>query len=219
MKLQRLQKRAYRLRVVTNDTGSARIQGRRDLKKQQTRDGLAAAALRLAADRGLDHITVEEISAEAGVSPRTFFNYFATKDDAVLFDSTVDAEDIRRRLAALLPTMPVLQAIQRSLLMTVAAMEADRDRWFLRMEVVGRSPSLLPRLVAQGAAAERDTAAVVAAHLGVPVDGFPTLIAAVTGAAFRVAMTRWAEGAGALSLGGLVDQAFQSLGAGLTDPR
>jgi AcrR family transcriptional regulator len=215
MKLQRLQESAYGLRVVTNETGL----GRRDLKKQQTRDALAAAALRLAADRGLDHITVEEISAVAGVSPRTFFNYFATKDDAVLSDSMIDADDIHRRLAELLPKMPVLQAIQRSLLMTIAAMEADRDRWFLRMEVVGRSPSLLPRLVAAGADAERDTAVVVAAHLGVPVDGYPTLIAAVTGAAFRVAMTRWADSAGALSLGGLIDQAFHALRAGLTDPR
>src|SRR6478609_11539533 len=141
MKLQRLQEHAYRLRVVTNETGL----GRRDLKKQQTRDALAAAALRLAADRGLDQITVEEISATAGVSPRTFFNYFATKDDAVLWDSTIDAEDIQRRLADLLTAMPVLAAIQRSLLMTIAAMESDRDRWFLRMRVVGRSPSLLPR--------------------------------------------------------------------------
>jgi AcrR family transcriptional regulator len=193
--------------------------GRRDLKKQQTRDALAAAALRLAADRGLDHITVEEISAAAGVSPRTFFNYFATKDDAALFDTTVDAADINRRLAELLPKMPVLQAIQRSLMMTIAAMEADRDRWFLRMAVVGRTPSLLPRLVAAGSDAERDTAAVIARHLGVPVEGFPMMIAAVTGAAFRVAMTAWAQSAGALSLGGLIEQAFGSLGRGLPDPR
>jgi AcrR family transcriptional regulator len=213
--LQRLQESAYRFRVVTSEAGL----GRRDLKKQQTRDALAAAALRLAADRGLDHITVEEISAAAGVSPRTFFNYFATKDDAVLSDTTIDAADIRRRLAELLPRMPVLQAIQRSLVMTVAAMEADRDRWFLRMRVVGDSPSLLPRLVAAGAEAERENAAVIAAHLGVPVAGYPTLIAAVTGAAFRVAMTSWAESAGRLSLGGLIDQAFQSLAAGLADPR
>jgi AcrR family transcriptional regulator len=215
MKLQRLQEHAYRQRVVANEAGL----GRRDLKKQQTHDALAAAALRLAADRGLDHITVEEISAAAGVSPRTFFNYFATKDDAVLSDTTIDGADIRRRLADLLPTMPVLQAIQRSLVMTIAAMEADRDRWFLRMEVVGRSPSLLPRLVTVGAESERETAALIAAHLGVPVEGYPLLVAAVTGTAFRVAMTRWAEAAGGLSLGGLIDQAFQAIAGGLADPR
>ena len=104
-------------------------------------------------------------------------------------------------------------------MMTIAAMEADRERWFLRMEVVGRSPSLLPRLVATGAKSERDTAEIIAAHLGVPVEGYPTLIAAVTGAAFRVAMTRWADAAGGLALGGLIDQAFTTLGAGLPDPR
>jgi AcrR family transcriptional regulator len=217
MKLQGLQECAYGLLVATaqEETGL----GRRDLKKQQTRDALAAAALHLAADRGIDHITVEEISAAAGVSPRTFFNYFATKDDAVLSDSTIDAAAIQARLAALLPKLPVLQAIQRSLLLTIAAMEADRDRWFLRMEVVQRSPSLLPRLVAAGADSERAMADIIAGHLGVPVDGYPMLAAAVTGTAFRVAMSRWAAAAGELSLGGLIDQAFQALAAGLRDPR
>jgi hypothetical protein len=45
------------------------------------------------------------------------------------------------------------------------------------------------------------------------------LVAAVTGTAFRVAMTAWAKSAGALSLGGLIEQAFRSLGSGLEDPR
>ncbi len=193
--------------------------GRRDLRKQQTRAALTGAALRLCAERGFDHVTVDDISAEAGVSPRTFFNYFASTEDAVLGDHLVEVDAMRVRLAALLPAMPVLEAVRRAVLLVVAAMEADRDHWFLRMEVFHRSPQLLPRLVLSGAEAERVTTELIAAHLGVdPVThGYPALVVATTSAAFRVAATRWMQAGGRLSLGALVDEAFTDLAAGLPD--
>lgn len=194
--------------------------GRRDLRKQQTRAALTGAALRLCAARGFDQVTVDDISAEAGVSARTFFNYFASKDDAVLGDHLVEVDAMRARLAALLPTTPVLEALRRAVLLVVAAMEADREHWFLRMAVIRHSPQLLPRLVLSNADAERATTEQIAAHLGVDPDehGYPALVVAATSAAFRVAATRWMAADGALSLGALVEEAFAGLAAGLPEP-
>ena len=59
-----------------------------------------AAALRLVDERGLEHVTVEDISEAADVSPRTFFNYFATKDDAVFGSMLEGSERIRETVAA-----------------------------------------------------------------------------------------------------------------------
>ncbi len=56
----------------------------RSKKKLATYHALAAAARTLAAERGPDAVTVEEIADAAGVSPRTFFNYFSCKEEAIV---------------------------------------------------------------------------------------------------------------------------------------
>ena len=58
--------------------------GLRERKRQQTRQALISVAIRLFAEKGYDQTTVAEITAAAGVSTKTFFNYFASKDE-VLF--------------------------------------------------------------------------------------------------------------------------------------
>ena len=59
--------------------------GLRETKKLATRQQLAEVAMRLFATRGFDAVTVAEVAAEAGVSQKTVFNYFPTKED-LFFD-------------------------------------------------------------------------------------------------------------------------------------
>jgi len=59
-------------------------EGLRARKQRLTRDAIHRAAVDLALERGPDGATVAEISARVGISPRTFFNYYPTKDDAIV---------------------------------------------------------------------------------------------------------------------------------------
>ncbi|MBM2621233.1 TetR family transcriptional regulator [Actinoplanes sp. LDG1-06] len=193
--------------------------GRRDRKKQQTRAALTAAALRLVDERGRDHVTVEEIAEAADVSPRTFFNYFATKDDALIGGPLPDGPSIHDRLLAVPAGVPLVRALLEAMTPDIADIQAERDVWLLRLRVIKSNPSLLPILVARGECAEEETIAAVAARTGLPADSmFPQLAATTVGAAFRTSMMRWATADEGVELIDLVREAFDLLGSGLTEP-
>jgi AcrR family transcriptional regulator len=72
------------LQLCKNIWMSSDLPSLRDRQKAETRLALHQAAVALVLERGLDHATVELITDRAGVSQRTFFNYFPSKEDAVL---------------------------------------------------------------------------------------------------------------------------------------
>src|ERR687884_1248 len=65
--------------------------GLREFKKQRTRQAIAETAMRLFVQRGFDRVTVAEVADAAGVSEKTVFNYFPTKED--LFFDEVPARE------------------------------------------------------------------------------------------------------------------------------
>src|SRR3954451_24178664 len=77
--------------------------GLREQKKQATREALREAALRLALERGADNVRVDDIAEAAGVSPRTYNNYFASRDQAIVAAVTAERE---ARVAAAVPGRP-----------------------------------------------------------------------------------------------------------------
>ncbi|MFD7659807.1 TetR/AcrR family transcriptional regulator, partial [Actinosynnema sp. NPDC059797] len=118
-------------------------EGLRDRKKRQTREALSRAAVALVAERGLDGVTVEDISAAADVSPRTFFNYFAGKEEAVLAPDPEAGPRLRAGVLAQPAGLSAAEAVREALLAEVAAeLDEDRDSWTRRMCVVQQHPVL-----------------------------------------------------------------------------
>jgi AcrR family transcriptional regulator len=192
--------------------------GRRDRKKQQTRQALIEAALRLVDERGLDHVTVEDIADAADVSPRTFFNYFASKDEAITGDLFVEDDGTGERLLSAAPGVPVVEAFLQAMAPGLTAMQDDRDVWFLRMRVMEANPSLILSLIARSSAAENQLVQVVGKRLGLSqAHPYPAVFAAAAGGAVRTAMMRWPSERRPLT--DLVDEAFSYLATGLADPR
>jgi AcrR family transcriptional regulator len=195
--------------------------GLRERKKLATRTALHEAALRLVAERGLDAVSIDDIAERADVSPRTFFNYFSSKDDAVLgLDPEASAHQAAAFLARPADETPVqaLRAVARS---QAAEMATDTELWPLRLKVIDSTPALLARLAAAFGEGERVLAAAIAERVGSRpgVDAYPTLLAGVAGVAMRTALHRWLSSDFTAALPDLLDEAWDLLAAGLPAPR
>ena len=195
--------------------------GLRERKKLATRHALHEAALHLVAAHGLDGVSVDDIAARADVSPRTFFNYFSSKDDAVLgLDPEASGRQVelfQARPAAESP-LSALRAVARD---QAAEMAGETELWPLRLTVIDAHPALLARLVAAFGESEKALAEAIAERTGTRVgsDAYPTLLAAVAGVAMRTALHRWLATDFTASLPDLVDEAWAALEAGLPAPR
>jgi AcrR family transcriptional regulator len=194
--------------------------GLRERKKLATRMALHEAALRLVADRGLDHVSIDDIAVRADVSPRTFFNYFSSKDDAVLgLDPDSSAEQVAAFLARPAHETPV-QALRAVAHAQAEEMATDTELWPLRLKVIDSTPALLAQLAAAFGEGERALAAAIAERTGARAgaDAYPTLLAGVAGVAMRTALHRWFAGDFIAALPDLVDEAWDLMAAGLPAP-
>lgn len=194
--------------------------GRRDRKKAETRDALRWAALRLARDHGYDQLTVEAITEAADVSVRTFFNYFASKDEALLAPDPERAQQVARALAGRPPGEPPITAL-RAVFAELAGSFAEREPlWQARLEVVRANPQLWPRLFATFTEFERGLTEAVAARTGADPgrDLYPGVVAAAVVGAMRVAVAHWRSAGGGRQLPELLTEAFDVLATGLAAP-
>lgn len=188
--------------------------GRRERKKQATHRAIREAALELALERGVDGLTVEDITEAADVSYRTFFNYFSCKEDALVGDSQEATEDLRELIRARPEgesPVQVLRAVLRDSERLRTA-HGERGHAQARQRLIFENPALLPRQLAKYAAVERGMAEGVAERMGVDVDADvrPALLAAVAATVVRVAMQRWTND-DSRSADDLIEEAFDYL--------
>jgi AcrR family transcriptional regulator len=191
--------------------------GLRERRKRLTAAELEAAALRLFGERGFDSVTVDDIAAEADVSRRTFFRYFASKEDVLLADHQVQLSRLREAMAARPTDEPVLTALRNALLSITGDFDDRRERVILRGRIMRETPSLQARSLMLQKAWEDAMQAMVAHRLGVdPVrDLRPGVVAATALAAMRVAFTNWLNAGATGDLIALTAQALDLLDGGL----
>lgn len=188
--------------------------GLRERKKAQTRAAIQEHALRLFGRQGYTETTVQQIAAAADVSPATFFRYFPTKEDTVLFDrlDPVMMDLFRAQPAELSPT----EALRATLTDSLAAL--TDEEWRLeseRQQLVFNNPELRARMMDQLYAAIDLLAMLAAERVGRSADDFE--VRTWAGAVVGVVMAAWPATGGHRMRDYMeqVDRAFAHLQAGL----
>jgi AcrR family transcriptional regulator len=196
--------------------------GLRERKKQQTREALSWAAVRLAVERGFGNVLVEDIAAEAGVSPRTYNNYFSSKAEAIAWRHL----DRARRTADLLrerpPGEPLWEAITRAVLANAGDERASPEpAWTAGVRLMLSEPALQGEYLRAAMAADRECAVAIAERTGTDAarDMYPQLVAAAIGAAIQVANDQWIRADPPVPLAPLLRDALSQVAAGLPAPK
>ncbi len=175
--------------------------GLRERKKQATRRALRTAALRLALERGPENVRVDDIAEAAGVSPRTYNNYFASREhDAIA--AVVGERD--ERIAA---AVRARQDVSLADAVLAAVVEQYTDPGDDAREVlllITSSQALRVRYAEAVAELDEPLAAAIGERLGGD-DLTARVLAAAVGAAAKVAVQQWLRSSAAPAApGGLV---------------
>ncbi|MCU1566883.1 MAG: Transcriptional regulator, TetR family [Pseudarthrobacter sp.] len=159
--------------------GSAVIAGGlRERKRAATRAGITSAARALTAERGLNGYTVEEVCERADISRRTFFNYFPTKEDAIIghADDDIPTDVIEEFIEGGASSPPgeisptLFRDLVRLSLRLSEDMEASEEETRQLIGVIKKEPQLILRIIGITEQREAQFARDVARREGVAAD-------------------------------------------------
>lgn len=180
-----------------NQSATIEAPSLRERQAAERRAAIAHAARRLTAERGLNGFTVEELCEQVGISRRTFFNYFASKEHALIGrpDEGLDGQAARDFVdkTSGRPLLDDLITIGTAHFAAIGLTPESANEF---QAIVEREPKLLTALMAIGNERDRILTELIAEREGLdPSDPSIPLAIHLTGAVMRTAMTTFLSGA------------------------
>jgi AcrR family transcriptional regulator len=171
--------------------------GLRERRRRQTSADIRGAAVRLARERGWDKVTVDGICNAAGISARTFFNYFPNKESAIAYGpSDIPPELVEEFVGA----GPASYSVILAELITLAAhhvrdVPPEREQAQAMLELAKTTPAVLAAFLADLERFQNHLTEIVSRRQVVgPDDEMSALIAALAITAIRSGLESWSSG-------------------------
>jgi AcrR family transcriptional regulator len=189
------------------------LAGLRERKKQKTKDAIQRTALRLFQKQGYDETTIEQIAEAVEISPSTFFNYFPTKEDVVLYD-IYDPLAIRMFLERP-KDEPLNVAVRRALEGLAATFARDEELILARGRLIMEVPELRARVWDELERTQMMLATLLADRTGRSPNDFELRVTArVVSAAMFEASLEWMRSNGRDTLVELLNRALDVVESG-----
>jgi AcrR family transcriptional regulator len=197
-----------------NPDGSSELRLR---KRIRTKQMVQKEALRLFADKGYEQTTVDDIAHAAAMSPRTFFRYFPTKEDVLLWDE-YDERPLRELWRTPPGEDPFAQLILQTRELLAEIYHKDPELLLARIKLSFSIPEVRARFLDQQVVLAGPYFAQIADGVGVPRDDLKlTVTLAAVYSATLVAVARWQRHDGREDLLSLFDDAIAALAAGVSE--
>jgi AcrR family transcriptional regulator len=191
----------------------------RERKRTRTRLMIQTEALRLFNEKGYAQTTVDEIADAAAISPRTFFRYFPSKEDVVIWD---EYDPLALDLLASRPDdEPFAETFRAVLRETLSGLhQHDPARLLARVRLAVTVPELRARFLDEQTHGIEQLAPLLARKRGAPTDELKLrVIGSALLATVSVALDLWQRDGGKSDLLGLLDQAIDTLAEGTRELR
>ena len=191
----------------------------RERKRTRTRLMIQAEALRLFTEQGYSETTVEEIADAAAISPRTFFRYFPSKEDVVMWD---EYDPLALELLDARPDdEPLAESFRAVIRESLGGLlRQDRERLLSRIRLAATVPELRARFLDEQTQGIELVARFLASKRGTPEDDLSLqVVGSALLAAVSVALDRWQEDGGKGDLLALLDRATDALSEGACELR
>jgi AcrR family transcriptional regulator len=172
---------------------AAPVEGLRERHRKRTAADLEEAALALFTEKGFDAVTIDDIAASADVSRRTFFRYFASKEDVILSDHPRRLGELEAALDRRPADEPALTALRHAIISLAGSFEEQREHMLRRFRLINETPALEARSLCLQRNWETGVTEMLAGRMGVDPgeDLRPGVVAATTMAAMRIATANW----------------------------
>ncbi|MDG6100529.1 TetR family transcriptional regulator [Dactylosporangium aurantiacum] len=179
-------------------------------KRQLVRDELTEAALKLLAFQGFEETTIDQMAAAAGVSRRTFFRYFQSKEDVIIEFLSDHGRQLSQILSARPTTEPPAVALQHTLRAFTDTFWEHPEKSQRLAKATMTTPALLARYLERQFSWRAMLTPVLAARMGADADTDlrPAVLVGVAFAAFDTALMRWVELDSATDLNALLSECF-----------
>jgi AcrR family transcriptional regulator len=188
--------------------------GRRERKKLETRSALHRAALQLVSEFGLE-VTVDDICRAVDVSSRTFFNYFSSKEEAIVGEApAVPSDDQLAEFEAGGPTGELLADLHQVIATHLDASLPSLQELHLRRVILDQHPELAARFMGGFVAIERRLVLAAARRLDTSTDALePQIVGSLATAAMRLSVRRWTHDPDDGPVSAHVHEVFEALRA------